>query len=90
MRTIKYNNEYWKLHDNGMIERPNLVAPSKTWVVTGACEYNNFGHVVRVYSLDEILNTNIQWKHKNGKQKVFIRDNDHGTNREWRNSHTIF
>jgi hypothetical protein len=27
MKTIFYNGEYWKLHNNGFIERPGSVAP---------------------------------------------------------------
>lgn len=85
MRTIRYGKEYWKLHDSGYIERPGLVQPSESWRVTGAVTRDNFGHPIRYYSLKEILEHPelIPWLHKNGKQKTFIRDHDHGSSREW-------
>jgi hypothetical protein len=91
-RTIRHVGEYWTLNDKGQIGRPNRVMPSDSWHVTGACVYNNFGHVIEFYSLAQILAdpNAIPWKHKNGKQKTFVRDFDHGTMREWRNSHSIF
>ena len=60
--------------------------PSGQWRVTGAVERNNFGNVVRRYTLAEILADpdSIPWKCRNGAQRTFIRDLDHGTVREWR------
>lgn len=92
MRAIRYGREYMILHDDGSIERANW-KPSDKWKVTGAVERNNFGRVVRCYSLAEILNNPaaIPWKFKNGKQRVFICDIDHGTRREWGSpSHYIY
>jgi len=86
-RTINYGGEYMKLHPNGDISRPKIkMGPSGKWKVTGAVTRNNFGHVVRRWSLQEILDNPamIPWKHANGKQKTFIQDLDHGTHREWR------
>lgn len=91
-RTILYGSEYMTLHENGHIERKNI-PPSGQWRVIGAYEYNNFGHQTRRYSLAEILNSpeSIPWQHKNGKQRVFIRDMDHGTVREWSSpNHRVF
>jgi hypothetical protein len=48
----------------------------------GAVQRNNFGRVVKVYSQEEVLAGGITWHHKNGKQKVFIADMDHGAYRE--------
>lgn len=92
-RTIKYGNECWILHTDGLIERPGMNGPSGQWKIIGAIEYNNFGNVKRTYSLSEILESpeTIPWKFKNGKQKVFIRDCDHGTERQWgKPNHSVF
>jgi hypothetical protein len=86
-RTIEYGSEYFKLHPSGYIERTDGHArPSHKWRVVGAVTRNNFGHVVRRYSLDEILRdpSAIPWRHKNGTQRTFLCDYDHGTLREWR------
>lgn len=84
LRTIHYGKEYLVLHENGWIGR-NHVKPSENWRVIAAYEYNNFGHEVRRYTLEQIVNDpkSIPWKFKNGKQRTFIRDMDHGTMREW-------
>jgi hypothetical protein len=90
MRTIKYGDEYRRLHDGGEISRPSLPAPygqpSGQWVVTGAVELSNFGTPTgRTWTLAEILADPraIPWKHKNGAQRVHITDLDHGTHRMW-------
>lgn len=83
LKYIKYGNEYWKMYENGMIERPNLVSPSNSWKVTGAVRFNNFGYIVESFSLDDILNGGIIWKYKNGKQRVYVCDLDHGSHRIW-------
>lgn len=86
MRTINKGSEYWLLYDNGHIERPGLVSPSPNWRVTGALERNNFGGIVRRYTLADIIERGdtIPWRFKNGQQRVFVQDFDHGTHREWR------
>lgn len=85
MRTIQYGTEYWRLHDNGYIERPGLVNPTEQWRIVNAVEYTPRGKIKTVYSLAHILMyaDKIPWI-KNGKQNVFVRDYDHGTLREWR------
>jgi hypothetical protein len=91
MNTIQYGSEYWKMHDSGEIERPGLVSPSIKWRILGAVEYTNFGKVKKIYTLDDIKKGGIQWQYKNGHQRVFVRDFDHGTMREWRHpKHSIF
>lgn len=94
MRTINHGSEYWKLHNDGAIERPGLVMPdAATWRISSAVERNNFGYCVRRFSLEEILSdpAGIPWHFANGKQRVFVQDIDHGTLREWRSpNHTIF
>ena len=84
--TIRHGSEYWLLHSDGAIERPGLVRPNAaTWRIVGAVAYNNFGSVVRRYTLNDILSgVYIEWQFKNGHQRPFVRDFDHGTMREWR------
>jgi len=93
-RTIEKCGEYMLLHDDGTISRPAIgMKPSGQWLVTGAVEYNNLGGVVKRYALADILSDapRIPWQFKNGKQRVFVRDLDHGTPREWRSpNHRIF
>jgi hypothetical protein len=86
MATIRYGNEYWMLHADGAIERPGLVNPhAESWRVIGAVRLNNLGSVIERYSLTDILNKRIEWRYKNGKQRVHIIDIDHGTLRMWMN-----
>ena len=91
MRTVRHGAEYWKIHDDGAIERPKLVKPNAaTWRVVGAVRYNNFGNEVERFSLADVLNKDIQWHHKNGEQRVHIIDYDHGTYRVWMSpDHTV-
>ena len=93
-RTILKGSEYMTLHENGDISRPEIkMKASGNWKISGAVTRNNLGHVTKFYSLAEILDNpaKIPWQHANGKQKTFVCDLDHGTNREWRNpTHSIF
>lgn len=93
-RKIYNGGEYMVLHSNGDISRPKIkLGPSGKWKVTGAVTLNNFGHITRRFTLEDILNNpeDIPWKHGNGKQKTFITDLDHGTNRRWGNrNHHVF
>ena len=85
-RSIKRGDEWMRLHADGCISRPSIkMGPSGQWKVIGAVERNNFGHVVRRFTLAQILDnpSSIPWRFKNGRQRVFIRDLDHGTMREW-------
>jgi hypothetical protein len=86
---IQQGTEFMPVYEGGLISREpgqNVPAaycrPSGQWRLMGAVERNNFGRVVRVYSQEEVLAGGITWYHKNGKQKVFIADMDHGTYRE--------
>lgn len=87
-RTIQ--PERWTIHDDGNVQRhdvpPPYNQPSGQWRITGAVTRNNFGHVTRHWSLAEILAdpSVIPWKFANGKQRTFLTDYDHGSNREWR------
>ena len=84
MKTIKYGNEYMNLHDDGCITTSNWNQPSGQWRVVGAVQFNNFGNIVRSFNLEDVLKDRIPtYKYKNGKQKVFIKDFDHGMYRIW-------
>lgn len=87
VRTIEHGSEYMKLHADGCISRPQIhMGPSGQWRVTGAVTRNNFGYITRRWTLDEIIANPgaIPWRFKNGAQRTFIQDFDHGTMREWR------
>jgi hypothetical protein len=72
------------MHPDGAIERPGLVTPNAaTWRVTGAVKRNNFGHVTLRYSVADIQRGGIPWQFKNGRQRVFVTDFDHGAYRQW-------
>ena len=89
---IESTHGYLKLHKNGQIERPNgRFGPSDAWRIVSAVERNNFGNAVRRWTLEQILADPgaIPWKHKNGKPRVFLRDIDHGTLREWGGPATV-
>jgi hypothetical protein len=86
---IQQGTEYMPVYEGGLIARESgrdvpssYCRPSGQWILRGAVERNNFGNVVRRYSQAEVLSGNIVWHHRNGKQKVFLLDIDHGTNRE--------
>lgn len=60
--------------------------PSGSWVMTGAVEYGRGyigGRVVRHYTLDDIRGGRVPWFWKNGKQRCYPTDIDHGTHRVW-------
>lgn len=84
--TIVKGGEYMSLYPDGSIGRPKIdMLPSGEWKITGAVTLNNLGGITRRYSLAEILArpSAIPWLHKNGKQKTFVEDLDHGTRRLW-------
>lgn len=87
--TVLHGDEYMRLYANGMIGRridgaANYGQPSFNWRVTGAQEYDKFGRPNGLhYSLEDVLYTRIEWKFKNGNQRVHITDYDHGTWRVW-------
>lgn len=85
---IVYNaGEYMQMNDKGELTRPStgMTSPSGQWRITGAVARNNFGHVVQRYTLNQlkVLCNDLHWTFKNGKQRIFLTDFDHGTNREW-------
>lgn len=93
-RRIEYGNETMLLQPDGCVSRPAIgMKASGQWRITGAVERNNFGHVVRRYTLAELLANPrvIPWRFANGKQRTFVQDLDYGTRREWRSpTHSIY
>lgn len=85
--------ERYVVNELGQISRDGGKTFFKQWTIEGAVELNNFGHVVRRYTRDDVLTSpdSIAWKFKNGKQRTFMRDRDNGTLREWASpSHYAF
>lgn len=87
---IHSGSEYMDLYADGKIGR-TCCEPSGQWICTGAVQYNNFGRVIRRYTLDQVINGNLAWRHKNGKQRIHLCDLDHGTHRTWMNpTHEVY
>jgi hypothetical protein len=81
---IRYGGEYMRMREDGCISRAVTGWEcSGQWKVVGAVRLNNFGAEVERYSLEDVKSGRIQWKHKNGNQRVHILDFDHGTYRMW-------
>lgn len=79
------SSRWTMLHKDGKLSNENA-APSGHWVLTGAIEYGRgylSGRVVRRYSLEDVLEGRVPWFWKNGKQRCFPTDIDHGTHRVW-------
>jgi len=84
--TVEHGDEYMKCDNEGKLFRPAITGnsgPSGEWKITGAVRYNNFSYPVEYFDLNEVLHSNIQWHFKNGKQRVYVTDLDHGTHRVW-------
>ena len=77
---IYHGSEIFTIHENGEIEREKW-GPSGQWVCTGAVRMNNFGRIVERFSLSDVLEKRVVFSHKNGKQRCFLTDIDHGTHR---------
>lgn len=91
---IEYGNEYMKANEKGLISRKCLDWHySKQWKIIGAVRYSNFGYIVESWTWEQIKEnpSKIQWKYKNGKQRVHIKDFDHGAIRVWMSpTHYVF
>ena len=91
--TIQHGSEYMEMDTDGYVNRPQIgMKASGKWRITGAVERNNFGHVTARLTLADVKSAcnSLNWKHKNGKQRIFVTDTDHGTAREWRSpGHSI-
>lgn len=95
MRTdlyVFYGTETMRVTPAGYVYRPSIShVPSDSWRIIGAETLNNFGRTIRRYTWDEISAdpSVIPWKHRNGKQRTFVIDLDHGTRRMWGTAHRI-
>lgn len=76
---IIFQDEIWAVNDKNQISRPG-VSPSDAWVLTGACEYR-YGRVAKRYTVEQVRSGLVEWRHKNGHQKSFLTDLDHGRHR---------
>ena len=90
---IQHGSEYMEMDADGLVSRPEIgMKASCQWRITGAVERNNFGRVTTRLTLADVKSAcnSIAWQHKNGKQRIFVTDLDHGTPREWRSpKHSI-
>ena len=58
--------------------------PSDDWRMLGAVEFGRGftgGTIVRRYSMADVRAGRVPWFFKNGKQRCFVLDEDHGTRR---------
>jgi hypothetical protein len=70
----------------GQVRTARVPIPSADWRVTGAVEYGRGytrGLIVRRYSLEDIMCGAVPWFYRNGKQRCYVVDNDHGHTRVW-------
>lgn len=75
--------ETYAVSETGQISRACLDWKySDSWRLVGAVRFNNFGRVVERARFDGQL-LQLSWMHKNGKQRWFIVDYDHGSERIW-------
>ncbi len=89
---ISYGNETMEADEKGFISRPSIkMKASGNWQLVGAVEYTNFGSLRRTYTLKDIKDGCVPWKYKNGNQRCFARDIDHGSLRVWMSpEHSIY
>lgn len=74
--------EMFTVNEQDQIGRPGRVTPSDTWKLVGAVEYR-FGRVSKTYTAAEVRERQVPWHYKNGKQRCYVMDYDHGTRRVW-------
>lgn len=94
--SICRNGTYYHVGNDGCISYTHAdgfkVQSSDNWRLVGAVEYKTvFGNtvVVRHYTFKDIVEKKVPWKYKNGKQRCFIQDYDHGSFRVWGNDHSV-
>lgn len=83
---LRTSVESFNVDAQGHITYSKAPTPSGQWKLTGAVEVGRGftgGRIIRVYSLDDIINNRVPWFYKNGKQRCFVQDYDHGTHRMW-------
>ncbi len=75
--------ETFVVNELNQFSRPKLIAsdgigyPSNQWLLSGAVEFR-FGRPIKQYSVDDIVNKRVPWFYKNGKQRCFFTQYDHG------------
>lgn len=79
----QYGRSIYVVDDSGYISAIGQ-EPSGAWQIIGAERYNNFGKPVEYLDFHNLHRINGQWRYKNGAQKWFLVDLDHGTKRVWR------
>ncbi len=79
-----YADETFVVNDKDQFSRPKLIREyniayaSDDWKLLGAVEFK-FGNIIRHYTVDDIRNNKVPWHYKNGKQRCFFRQYDHGS-----------
>ncbi len=80
------NGFAYNVTQQGLITTSQAPTPSGKWQLTGAVELGRgftSGRGIKAYTLDDILNNRVPWFYKNGKQRCFVQDFDHGAHRVW-------
>lgn len=93
---IYHRGELIKADERGYLSRTTgdgfEVKPSPNWRIDGALEFRKvFGNEVisKHYSFQDILDGKVPFQYKNGRQRCFIKDYDHGACRVWTGSHDV-
>lgn len=83
---ISGRGETYRVNDRDQITSANSPTPSDSWKVLGAVEYKTvFGRSVEIrhYTVADIRQGQVPWRFKNGTQRCFLIDLDHGHRRVW-------
>ena len=93
---IYHRGEFMHANEHGYLSRTLrdgfTVNPSPNWRIEGAVEFRKvFGNevIANSYTLQDILDGKVPFQYKNGKQRCFIKDYDHGSVRFWTGSHDV-
>jgi hypothetical protein len=85
MKVIAYahqRGECMPIREDGCITRQGCSDFSGEWKIVAAVRLNNFGRTVERIAWPEVLNIK-DWQFKNGAQRWFVVDFDHGSKRVW-------
>lgn len=69
------------IDEQGQFFWENFRTPSGKWTLLEAVEFGRgalWQNVVRRFTLDDIIHNRVPWFFKNGKQRCFIKQSDHG------------
>lgn len=83
---LDQNYRTWRFYSDGRIQKPDgYVSDGKSWEFVGIRKNLPFGRVGPLIPRDTVFNALtsdiLPWRHKNGKMRYRIQDNDHGTTR---------